>query len=612
MKFTFLEALNKCTLCTCRYTAVGIGVIIVLQLEILRTECTLIGSPTIYEVNAPQPKTGSYSDGLGIHGSMISRAEQGVTNIAYSPRQGLLGSSTAARAEHAVKNLPFSGFYGPMQSQNAIYAKMQQLSLNSHKGQRLAVPWAFGFPGNTYGYRVHPLYQQTPPMYMNGGPVTNNEGPAIPIANLNPYLARWTIKGRVTGKTEVRHFGEGKVFSFDLLDAQGDEIRATCFNSLVDQYYDKIVVGNVYLISRASVKPVLRKKANPLNHEHELILDASTSVESCSGDDGSIPLQRYNFRQISEIENLDCSSTVDFLGVVTSVSPSVTIARKNGPEAHKRTIQLKDMSGRSVPITLWGNFCDVEGQLLHSQWESGLNPILAVKGGRISHFNGPSVGTTSSSQLKINPDLPAAEKLRRWYAAEQEDDVYQTIVQINDEDFGTLSQPDLATVVATISFVCSGACCYPACDLMFNGEQCKKRVTADGDWWWCNRCLRRSKTCEYRYHIVCQIHDHTGSTYATVSQKAARDIIGRKAQEFYTIKDAVQNGQEFEKIMQGILGCEYLLKMSIKKVAENGIVVKRVIVEAERLDLSNSRRVLGAIDKLSKDNSSSSVGDIEI
>lgn len=112
---------------------------------------------------------------------------------------------------------------------------------------------------------------------------------------------------------------------------------------------------------------------------------------------------------------------------------------------------------------------------------------------------------------------------------------------------------------------------------------------------------------------MCQIHDHTGSTYATVSQKAARDIIGRKAQEFYTIKDAVQNGQEFEKIMQGILGCEYLLKMSIKKVAENGIIMKRVIVEAERLDSSNmSRRVLGAIDKLSKDNSSSSVGDIEI
>ena len=50
----------------------------------------------------------------------------------------------------------------------------------------------------------------------------------VPIHQLNPYQNRWTIKARVTSKGELRHWqnnrGEGKVFSFDLID----EVRIGC------------------------------------------------------------------------------------------------------------------------------------------------------------------------------------------------------------------------------------------------------------------------------------------------------------------------------------------------------------------------------------------------
>jgi hypothetical protein len=53
----------------------------------------------------------------------------------------------------------------------------------------------------------------------------------------------------VIAKSDVRHFhnarGDGKVFSFDLLDADNGEIRATCFNNVVDQFYDQIDVGMI-------------------------------------------------------------------------------------------------------------------------------------------------------------------------------------------------------------------------------------------------------------------------------------------------------------------------------------------------------------------------------
>ena len=49
--------------------------------------------------------------------------------------------------------------------------------------------------------------------------------------------------------------GEGKVFSFDLVDASGGEIRCTAFNDTADKFYEVIHQGEVYIISKASLKP---------------------------------------------------------------------------------------------------------------------------------------------------------------------------------------------------------------------------------------------------------------------------------------------------------------------------------------------------------------------
>lgn len=184
---------------------------------------------------------------------------------------------------------------------------------------------------NTQTFRptIQPAYQP-PPMYKSHGSIMKNEAPAriIPISALNPYQGRWAIKARVTAKGDLRRYnnakGDGKVFSFDLLDSDGGEIRVTCFNAVVDAFYEVIEVGKVYMISKGSLKPA-KKNFNHLNNEWEIFLESSSTIDPCPDEDASIPQQQFSFKPISEIETAENNSIIDVIGVVTKVDPFVPI-----------------------------------------------------------------------------------------------------------------------------------------------------------------------------------------------------------------------------------------------------------------------------------------------
>jgi len=59
---------------------------------------------------------------------------------------------------------------------------------------------------------------------------------------------RWTIRGRVTQKSNIRTWsnsrGEGKLFNFTVVDESG-EIRATAFQAECEKFYNLIDVNKV-------------------------------------------------------------------------------------------------------------------------------------------------------------------------------------------------------------------------------------------------------------------------------------------------------------------------------------------------------------------------------
>ena len=71
----------------------------------------------------------------------------------------------------------------------------------------------------------------------------------IPISAINPYSNKWTIKARITSKSALKSWsnakGSGTLFSVDLLDNSGVEIRGTFFKEAADKFYPILEEANV-------------------------------------------------------------------------------------------------------------------------------------------------------------------------------------------------------------------------------------------------------------------------------------------------------------------------------------------------------------------------------
>ncbi|CAK7352488.1 unnamed protein product [Dovyalis caffra] len=580
-------------------------IIVVLNLETIIPDCEIIGNPKMFPdatAHKTLPNTNSVQPAGVVGYNNLSSQSHGNNMSSIQP--------ALSSQNHGGNVQSFRPTLSTLNQGSNMQSFRPALSAQTH-----------GNDVQSFRPTVQPPYQP-PPSYRNHGAVMKNEAPAriIPINALNPYQGRWAIKARVTAKGDLRRYnnarGDGKVFSFDLLDSDGGEIRVTCFNAVVDRFYDVIEVGRVYLISKGSLKPA-QKNFNHLKNEWEIFLEATSTVDLCPEEDGSIPQQQFSFKPISEIETAENNSIFDIIGVVISVNPSVPILRKNGMETQRRILNLKDGSGRTVELTLWGDFCNKEGQKLQEMVDSGSFPVLAVKAGKVSDFNGKSLGTISSTQLFINPDIPEARDVKDWFdrgghdvasvsisrdcvSGGPKNEIRKTVSQIKHAGLGRSDKPDWATVRASISFIKTDTFCYTACPLMIGDRQCNKKVTRSGNSrWQCDRCNQEFDECDYRYLLQVQIQDHTGLTWVTAFQESGEEILGCPAKELYLLKYELRDDTRFADIIRSRLFCQYLFRLKIKEeMYGDEQRVKITVIKADKVNYSSESRYM--LDLISK------------
>uniref|UniRef100_A0A3P8W1P0 Replication protein A subunit n=1 Tax=Cynoglossus semilaevis TaxID=244447 RepID=A0A3P8W1P0_CYNSE len=426
-----------------------------------------------------------------------------------------------------------------------------------------------------------------------------------PIASLNPYQSKWTVRARVTNKSSIRTWsnsrGDGKLFSMELVDESG-EIRVTGFNQEVDKFYTLVEVSKVYYISKASLK-IANKQYTSVKNDYEMTLNGESTIIPCE-DNCDVPMMQYDFVTIGDLENREKDATVDVIGVCKSVDEVTRLTTKTNREVSKRTLALMDMSGKVVNVTLWGEEAE--------QFDGTGQPVLAIKAAKLSDFGGRSLSASFSSTLVVNPDIPEAYKLRSCYDKEGHAMEAHSLTEvrgaggggyinwkmlsdIKTEHLGHGEKADYFTCLATIVYLRKENCLYQACP----SQDCNKKVVDQQNGMYrCEKCDKDFPNFKYRLILSVNVADHGDSQWMTCFQETAEAILGQNAAYLGQLKDS--NEAAYDDIFQMANFSTFIFRSRVKLETYNDeSKIKATVMEVKPVDHKEySKRLIMNIRKL--------------
>uniref|UniRef100_A0A8C7KKD9 Replication protein A subunit n=1 Tax=Oncorhynchus kisutch TaxID=8019 RepID=A0A8C7KKD9_ONCKI len=417
---------------------------------------------------------------------------------------------------------------------------------------------------------------------------------------------KWTIRARVTNKSGIRTWsnsrGDGKLFSMEIVDESG-EIRVTAFTQEVDKFYSIIETGKVFYISKGSLK-IANKQYSSLKNDYEMTLNGESTIIPCE-DTQDVPMVQCNFVSIADLQAREKDTILDVIGVCKSVSDVTRLNTKNNREVSKRTLNLMDQSGKLVEVTLWGEEAET--------FDGSGQPILAIKGAKLSDYGGRSLSASFSSTVMVNPDIPEAYKLRGWYDKEGHSMAgqslteartggggggntnWKTLADIKTEHLGHGDKADYFSCIATIVYIRKENCLYQACP----SQDCNKKVVDQQNGMFrCEKCDKEFPNFKYRLILSANIADYGDNQWVTCFQESAEAILGQNAAYLGQLKDS--NEAAFEEIFQQANFHTFVFRNRVKLETYNDESrIKATVMEVKPVDHKEySKRLIINIRKM--------------
>ncbi|XP_076330742.1 replication protein A 70 kDa DNA-binding subunit-like [Tachypleus tridentatus] len=426
-----------------------------------------------------------------------------------------------------------------------------------------------------------------------------------PISSLTPYQNRWTICARVITKTSIKTWNyptsEGKLFSMNLLDGSG-EIRAMAFNDCCDTFYQMIEPNKVYYISNGSLRTA-NKQFTSVKNDYEMVLTGDTTVILCKDRSNGIPTLLFNFVPLNQLEYVEKDSVIDVIGICKDAGElQVGISQKSNKEYKKRDIVLFDQSVTEMTATLWG----LEAENFHI----GNNPVIALKGVKVSHFKGLSLSALFSSSLYVNPDIKEAHILKSWYDHESINiqtspisrrpngelvpgqATWKTFAQADAEMLERGDGENYYTTKATVVITRKTNCIYIACPR----QGCQKKVIdLNNGLYQCEKCECQYHSYKWRLLLQCCLADFTESKWVTCFHEVATSILNSSAEDMGRLKE--MNEDRFSAVIDKVNFKTFIFTLMTKMELYNGENrLKTIVISAVPLDyLEYGKKLLADI-----------------
>jgi replication factor A1 len=437
-----------------------------------------------------------------------------------------------------------------------------------------------------------------------------------PVDQLNMYQNRWTIKARVTSKSDVRTWsnakGEGSLFSVELLDSSGTDIRGTFFKEAVDKFFNLLEINKVYTFSGGRLK-VANMQWNTCKSQFEITFDQNSEIH-LDNDMGDIQEQRYDFIKLDALEHTEAAKTVDVLAVVKQVGePATLMSKKTGKEMTKCDLTLVDNTGVEVNLTVWGE------RALRAASEFASTPVVAFRHVRVSDYGGKSLSTSANGAVVVQPNIPEGHQLQQWWASGggsaatrslsssgggggKMDNLTERkqIVNITQDSMGyNPEKPDWLSFKGTFSFIKKdkeGGAWYTAC--ANSGEPCKNRFkvtqTTDGNWY-CDKCQGTFPNCVRRWIFSGTISDDTSTTWVSLFNEQAETLFGGLMADDVYARTMENNPDQdaYDSYFARATHTEWIFKCKVKQEMVNEESrVKTSVVSMYPLDYAKESRDL--------------------
>ena len=440
------------------------------------------------------------------------------------------------------------------------------------------------------------------------------------IAQLNMYQNRWTIKARVTNKSDIKTWsnakGEGQLFSIDLLDSSGTDIRATMFKEAVDKFYNYLQVGNVYTFAGGKLK-VANARWNTCKSQYEITFDPNAEIH-LQDDGGDIQTMAFDLVKIADLERVEEGKIIDVLGVVQEIGQVQSLtSKKTGKELQKADVTIVDDTGASVRITMWG------ADAVNANSKFSTNQVVGFKKARVSDYGGKSL---SGGSAFPEPQIPETQQLQHWWETQGSQGGVATkslsstggsygradtfadrkpIADIKRLQLGYNNEKgDYISFKAHFAFIKKdkeGGAWYPACP---NKEdpcrnRCKVIQTTDGNWE-CSRCNGIFPNCTRKWIFSATAYDDTAQTWVNVFNEEAETLLGGvTADEVHANYD---DQNVYDSYFAKACYTEWIMKCRVKnEIVNDEPRLKTQIVRLDPVDyVQESKDILSALNDFQK------------